>query len=101
MSVSKTVRAYRIPTSSNVPCVGEKPFSSASTPDGERAPGFGVADVTPSGWLPVEPPAVVDEVEDPELPQAASTLPAAMPAADYGALGEERAAVDAISHGPP
>jgi len=40
-----------------------------------------VADETPFGWDPVEPPeAVVELVLEPELPQAANTLPAAMPA---------------------
>ena len=82
--------------------MGEKPFSSASTPKSSEPPGFGVAEETPSGWVPVEPPAVVDELDELELPQAASTLPAAIPARPGdGALGEERAAVDAISHGPP
>ena len=81
MSVSNTVRAYMIPTSSKVPWVGEKPFSSASTPKVSEPPVLGVADETPFGWDPVEPPeAVVELVLEPELPQAANTLPAAMPA---------------------
>src|SRR5665213_560865 len=80
MRVSKTVRAYMMPTSSNVPWVGEKPFSSASTPKTREPPFFGVAVETPSGWEPVEPPDVVELEPEPELPQAASTLPAAMPA---------------------
>jgi hypothetical protein len=73
-----------MPTSSNVPWVGEKPFSSASTPTFSEPPFWGVAFEIPSGWVPVEPPDV-DELEpelelELELPQAASTVPAAMPA---------------------
>ena len=69
-----------MPTSSKVPWVGEKPFSSASTPKTSEPPVFGVAVETPSGWVPVEPPDVVELELELELPQAASTLPAAMPA---------------------
>src|SRR5664279_2415460 len=66
-----------MPTSSNVPWVGEKPFSSASTPKTSEPPGFGVADEMPSGREPVDdPPDVVDELEL-ELEQALSSPPEA------------------------
>ena len=73
ISVSNTVRAYMMPTSSNVPSVVEKPFSSASTPNTSWPPFLGVAVDTPFGWVPD------DEDDDPESePHPASSPPAVL-----------------------
>src|ERR1019366_7347991 len=77
-----------MPTSSNVPCVGEKPFSSASTPKTRAPPGFGVAVETPLGWVAVAP--VVELGLDPEL-QAASRPPEAPMAANPTPVAVPRA----------
>ena len=95
-----------IPTSSNVPWVGENPFSSASTPKTSEPPGLGVAVETPSGWDAGRPPE--PWWSSSRSPSWTRRRPAGRRGADDGdagpgdgTLGQERAAVDAISHGPP
>ncbi len=75
--------------------VGEKPFSSASTPKISEPPFLGVAVETPSGWEPVpdDPESVVELEFDPEL-QAASRPPAVPTAATPAPVTAPRARND-------